>query len=647
MEMQELGNILFQIDNGVLALPKFQRGYVWKRADVSELMLSLYKGYPVGHLLVWDTPASPYDVKGNQLLSAGAHKLLLDGQQRVTSLYGIVRGKKPAFSDGNPKAFLDLYFNVEDEVFEFYSSKMKNDPLWISVTELMQAEMGEHQFLPKFSTDKQVQYSWRLAKITKIKERKIFVDTVTSANKTLEDVVDIFNRVNSGGTKLTDGDLALAKISAKWPNAREEMQKRLAKWRNFGYQFSLDWLLRCINALVTGQAQFQFIAEASAEDFQNGLKRAEKYIDNALTLLRMHLGLVDSSVLRSPNSIPSIVSYFNKINGIPDYHQQCRLLYWYVFSALRGRYSTASETAIRQDLVAIAKNDNPVTALIRSLEENYGDLKLHDYNFDASTSRSRFFPMLYMMTCVFGARDLCGGFKLSKTAIGAMANLERHHIFPKSQLWKHGINNVKDVNALANFTFLTAPCNGEISNTLPEKYFPFYEDKNPGVLASHWIPDDPELWKIENYHEFLAARRELLAEAANDFLGQLYHGEIAEAPTSESTLDQRELPRPASVASDEEDATLNEAMDWMERHGLPRGEYGFEIVSADGELLATLDLAWPYGIQVGRGPATALLINEDAEILDIARQHDYKYFTTVEQLQQYVQQEILGEMTPV
>ena len=117
--MKSLAAILFDIDGGDLTLPKFQRGYVWQRSQVRELMRSLYEGFPVGSFLIWKTDA---------LAGSGTHTFLLDGQQRITSLYGIIRGMKPAFSDGDPKAFLNLYFNLDYEVFEFKSSKMTGDP---------------------------------------------------------------------------------------------------------------------------------------------------------------------------------------------------------------------------------------------------------------------------------------------------------------------------------------------------------------------------------------------------------------------------------------------------------------------------------------------------------------------------------------
>ncbi len=139
----KIHTILSQIDLGSMALPEFQRGYVWNRDQVRDLMLSLYRKYPVGSLLVWATRTENADTRGDGLIAPGVVKLLLDGQQRITSLYGIIRGRPPRFFDGNAQAFTGLYFHLDDEVFEFYSPlKMKDDPFWINVTELMQQGVG-------------------------------------------------------------------------------------------------------------------------------------------------------------------------------------------------------------------------------------------------------------------------------------------------------------------------------------------------------------------------------------------------------------------------------------------------------------------------------------------------------------------------
>ena len=127
-----------------MALPEFQRGYVWNRDQVRGLMYSLYRKHPVGSLLVWVTKTDNAKARGDQSLAAGTVKLLLDGQQRITSLYGIVRGRPPKFFDGNAQAFTGLYFNLEDETFEFYlPTKMKGDPRWLNVTEVMRTALAK------------------------------------------------------------------------------------------------------------------------------------------------------------------------------------------------------------------------------------------------------------------------------------------------------------------------------------------------------------------------------------------------------------------------------------------------------------------------------------------------------------------------
>ena len=139
----QVSDILSAIDLGAVALPEFQRGYVWNREQVRGLMHSLYHRYPAGSLLVWVTHADATQVKGDGELLDGAVKLLLDGQQRITTLYGIVRGKPPLFFEGNAQAFSGLYFHLEEEAFEFYSAaKMSDNPLWVNVTELMQKGVG-------------------------------------------------------------------------------------------------------------------------------------------------------------------------------------------------------------------------------------------------------------------------------------------------------------------------------------------------------------------------------------------------------------------------------------------------------------------------------------------------------------------------
>ncbi len=657
----KLNTILDQIDMGSVALPKFQRGYVWRRRQVRKLMRSLYLGYPVGSLLMWETQTEKAEAKGAAQLASGTVRLLLDGQQRVTSLYGIIRGKPPTFFDGDEKAFLNLYFNLDDEEFEFYGPvKMRDDPRWISVTELMQPEKGIRIFFPQIRKIPAViendrlfdMYVGRLYDITNIKERELHIEEVSGADKTMDDIVDIFNEVNSAGTTLSKGDLALAKICASWPEAREEMQARLRKWENVGYHFSkrpLDWLLRCITAMLTSQSDFAALFSKdedgnerfSVPAFQDGLRRAEKHIDYLLELIASRLGLDHTRVLGSPFSFPLLARYIDQRGKPADYREQDKLLYWYAHTMLWGHYSASMETRLRRDLVAIDDNEDALEALIANLYQSRGDLTLHPRDFEGATVGNRFYPMLYMMTRVCHSRDFESGIELKHNLLGSLSRLELHHIFPKARLREYGYH-WSEVNALANFTFLTKATNLKISAKLAEEYFAVYEDKHPGVLASHWIPMDRELWKIENYRDFLAERRKLLAQAANDFLSHLRDGVMPETTAAESALAREIVSIPGQIADEAEEALLRDAMNWMEQQGLPTGELGFELVEDEsGDVLAMLDLAWPDGVQVGRTDPAALLIDEGEETLSIAQRAGYRCFTNLEQLQHYVEKEIL------
>ena len=158
----KISTILDHIDSGHMALPEFQRGYVWNRDQVRGLFDSLYRRHPVGGLLVWATESSSASHRGDGQLAAGVVKLLLDGQQRITSLYGVVRGKPPKFFDGNAQAFANLRFHLETEVFEFFQPvKMRDDMLWIDVTELMQkGTVGLGAFVSQLSAQPALLPRW-------------------------------------------------------------------------------------------------------------------------------------------------------------------------------------------------------------------------------------------------------------------------------------------------------------------------------------------------------------------------------------------------------------------------------------------------------------------------------------------------------
>lgn len=179
----------------------------------------------------------------------------------MTSLYGVVRGRPPKFFDGNAQAFTGLRFHLESESFEFYQPvKMKDDSLWIDVTELMKkGTAGLGEFVTRLSADpvhvtRVGDYVARLSRLLGVTDIDLHIEEVTGADKSLDVVVDIFNRVNSGGTKLSKGDLALAKICAEWPEGRDAMKAKLKDWAKADFHFNLDWFasqagFRCFTAV--------------------------------------------------------------------------------------------------------------------------------------------------------------------------------------------------------------------------------------------------------------------------------------------------------------------------------------------------------------------------------------------------------------
>ena len=645
--------ILDQVDLGAMALPEFQRGYVWNREQVRGLMFSLYRKHPVGSLLVWVTKTEGAKARGDGNLAPGTVKLLLDGQQRITSLYGIIRGKPPKFFDGNAQAFTGLHFNLDDETFEFFMPmKMKDNPLWISVTELLQTGSGKMiQRLvtkPAFAA-KLPDFINRLNNVDGIKQIDLHIEEVTGEDKSEEVVVDIFNRVNSGGTKLSQGDLALARICAAWPEARQEMKKCLDRWRKAGFFFRLELLLRVTNAIVTGQSLFTALKGVKTEDFKTGLKTAEGAVDKLLNMIASRLGLDDDQVLGSRYSFPLMARYLVQRGGkLGDAKERDRLLYWYIHTFLWGRYSGSTETVLKSDLTAIEGVTPNATGtglkqLIENLRRDRANLKLTEADFRGSTKGARFYPLLYMMTRVCHARDWDTGDELTNHLLGHLSRLQVHHIFPKALLYENGVSK-RDVNAIANFTFLTQETNLLVTKRDPAEYIPTFESKHPGVTATHWIPTDPELWKVKNYSRFLDERRRLLAAAANDFLEKLLAGDVPEWQSEGSILDRAAAPVPGRVEDEEEEQVLQNFKGWMAEQGLPEGEYRYELKDAGtGESLAVLDLAWPNGLQEGLSQPVALILEEGEEMEEMVNQAGYRFFTSVKALKEYVQKDILAE----
>ncbi|MBB5773722.1 hypothetical protein HD596_000478 [Nonomuraea jabiensis] len=628
--MATLSVLLHQIDNSTVLLPEFQRGYVWNRDQVRGLMRSLYKGYPVGGLLIWETEPGLASVRG-AAPDGGVRRLLLDGQQRITSLYGVMRGRAPAFFEGDVSAFTGLRFNVEEEAFEFYGpAKMKDDVRWVDVTRLFTE--GLEPFIKDFAQlpDKFAIYLERLNRLKNIEQREFHEEKITGPDKDVDVVVDIFNRVNSGGTALSKGDLALAKICAQWAPARQVMRDHLNSWSEAGFTFSLDWLLRNTTAVATGRAVFTALNEVSAEEFETALDKAVGYVGRVLDAVSGRLGLDHDRVLMGRYAIPVISRLLHLTSGgsFTDSSHRDRVLYWYIHSALWGRFAGSTETALAQDYEVAERAG--IDGLISALERwRGGNLEIQPHDFEGSTQGSRFYPLLYMLTRVKGARDLGSGLELKAEMLGKLTSLQVHHIFPKALLYRAGYDRTQ-VNAIANFCFLTQDTNLKINKRSPEDYFAEAQAKHPGVLASQWIPEDPDLWRPERYLDFLAARRELLAEAAQSLLTELRDGALGAGQLG-----------PVGVSETQDDvrvAQIKGMVEAMRQLGYVEPALDSEIADpVDGRVLAVAEAFWPEGLQTGQGKPVVLELDSDSS--DVARLEElgFMVFTSVDALLGYAE----------
>jgi len=652
LDFMKISTLLDQIEFGQIALPEFQRGYVWNRDQVRGLVRSLYKRYPVGSLLAWITDSSQAKGRGVADVNPGQQvKMLLDGQQRMTSLYGIIKGEPPAFFDGDASAFTGLYFHAETEEFSFYmASRMQGNPLWVDVTRLMKEGVLDIQdeLSDVLDDNKRVlRCGHRLNRLREIGDIDVHIEDVSGSEMTLDVVVDIFNRVNSGGRKLSKGDLALARICSVEPDARSRMRKALDDWSEAGFGFSLDWLLRSVTTIATGDARFSALHDLDASTFNSALQRAINHTNTILDLIGARLGLDHQQVLTGHFAFPILVRFLDDAGGVAqDLETQNKILFWYVQTAIWGRYSGSTESVLSRDLNILldAGSDEGLDALIRELMLWRGNLRIRPEHFTGWSRGNRFYSILYMLTRVGEAQDWGSGLPLKKGLLGKNTSLEVHHIFPRDFLKKNGHDDKKAINALGNFCFLTKNSNLQISNRPPQEYFPEIESLHPGALASQWVPQNPELWKPENYPEFLRQRQALLADAANTFLDTLYELPLEDSDSNYQAIEQGES-APGGIADAEEEKALDEVNTWIIDRGLPKGEKEFELRDPDtGELKAFLDLAWPEGLQEGLSEPTALILNEELEVFKLATNAGFQVFDDAEEFRVYAARKVLGDL---
>lgn len=565
-----VGKLVQMIGDGELQLPEMQRRYVWPATRVRDLLDSLYRGYPSGGILVWETqlqaPTREMAVQQQSSPFMG-HKLLLDGQQRLTSLFSILRGE-PVTVRGRKRP-IEILFNLEHpegpptEVLEIESddvSLLENGennpdadleeeqddtkvtlaerlanrtfvvsslslaaiPTWINVSRVFSDEATDWQLLKPLGITPEnplwEKYTRRLALVRRIRDYP-YVMQILDSSLSYEEVAEIFVRVNSLGAKLRGSDLALAQITARWKNLLPLLEEFSDECENVS-QFTIDTglLVRAMVVFATGQCRFKAVNNIPLAELQKAWEDAKEAIRFSLDFLKANAGVEDESLLSSPFLIllPAYYGHMRHERLAKGEEQELRR--WLYAAHARGHYSRgASESLLDVDLNAVRSGGGPAR-LLDILLQQFGRLNVTPGDFIGRGIRSPLFSMAYLALKQKGAKDWWNGLNLSLSRQGRNHLIQYHHIFPKSRLAKMEYESA-EVNEIANMAFISAKVNRVLSNKPPSDYLPvIIKERGEAVIRDQLIPEDAELWKMDAFREFLEARRTLLADAVNELL---------------------------------------------------------------------------------------------------------------------------------
>ena len=537
----KIRNILDKIDENQLFIPAFQREYVWKREDAKQLIDSLLKDYPTGTMLTWET-SNPPELKGPHKYSEqqGSVKLLLDGQQRITTLYMLIKGEIPPYYTKEEilHPIMGLFVHVQTLELSYYmKTKMEGNPYWQNITEIFKRVVRSKNIVRTLkaqgnNVDDELDdlIDDNMLKIQNIVDRE-FPEQIIPPKALIKEAIDIFYKVNASGVALTEAELALAQISGYWPEARDAFKSKLRELSAQGFVFKLDFIVYAILGCMyyVGSDMQKLHSEENLKPNQDreGIRevweKLDKYVlDYVMNLMRSK-GFVDHTweINTIYALIPIVVFCYSKHGKTIPEQQLWRIIKWFYYSQIRARYVSQLPQKLDFDLRIIKEKERPFEELLGVIKEDRR-LEISPDEFVGRSISHSLFGLLRWYIKSRGATCFTTGLGLHMN-MGEKYQLENDHIFPWAILKKHGYGRENRVNyqyaqELTNRAVLTSLANRRKSDSAAEEYLAEIQQNSPVSLRKQCIPDDPELWKIENYKEFLAARRRLLADEFNRFL---------------------------------------------------------------------------------------------------------------------------------
>ncbi|MFV2102968.1 GmrSD restriction endonuclease domain-containing protein [Micromonospora sp. LOL_024] len=523
---RSIGKLIDEISNAEILLPEIQREYVWKPTQVAKLMDSIYRGYPFGSLLFWETDDAPetrdMSVSGPEPVPSKPPLFLLDGQQRLTSLHRV-------FTD-HPDA--QVVFHVENQKFQNQSAATRRDPKWVKVADVLDPKASmlrlTQRLLDAGSILEDHEIEDRLGRIKQLRNRHFVMEVLKGSP--YEEVAEIFVRVNSGGRRLGTLDLAMATLSTRWKGVLTKLQDESQHWLGHGYgHIDVNFLSRALAGVVLGRGlsvwSHSKLRQTGDAELERGWEVVKRGLRRLIPLLEHELKLTRSDPLPSMIVlIPLVVLLGERTEDRVDQKTSNGIIYWLLLATIRTRYSGSTDTRLSQDIRS-ARQPDPVRALLEGLSVENSRAEVTERALRGRTKESPYFFLSLLVARARGARDWWYGTDILPDTEDA-PKLEHHHVHPPSTL--DGLRFDKAmVNDLANLVFISAQASKRINGRSPIEYFPALREDE---LTEHLVPLGEALRSPDGYPRFLDARRHLLAEAMNALLDRFRPAYLNEVP---------------------------------------------------------------------------------------------------------------------
>lgn len=579
-----------QIDSGELSLPDLQRPFIWKRSRIRDLFDSLYRGYPAGYFLLWSTqtPADSHAVATSKPTSVGL-KMIVDGQQRLTSLYAVLKAKQ-VINEDNETQHIRISFNPFTEEFAVTDAARENDPEWLTnISDIWNSPKGEYGFISGYikeldasrglTDEEQQKVGDTLGRLAGLKNYQ-FSALELSADLDIDDVAEVFVRINSTGIPLNSADFILTLMSVHVKEARHQLEDfaRAAKIPstssaspyNHFHAPSPDQLLRvavglglkrgvlqnAYQALRGRDPQTNIVSEDVRDEQFARLLTAQGHVLN-LTNWADYMVAVKRAGYRSGDMLTSannfLYCYLFFLIGRHEYgvgpgELREAIARWFFMASLTGRYTGSPETVLEADLrrFSEAANAEDFVSIVdgvidTQLTSDFWNLTLPDL-LDSSAAWSPYLFGYYASLNLLDARALFSHMKINELFDPGVKQtkspVERHHLFPKAYLASIGITGTTRTNQIANFAFMEWADNIAISDAKPSEYFPAYFSKLPPAdqeRARFWHALPPE-WEDMDYFDFLRDRRKRMARVVEKGFDRLRSG-VAHEGKHESGAD--------------------------------------------------------------------------------------------------------------